>query len=45
MDNLLAPDGPSVGATRLSEWLEENGERVGRRYASEVERHFVTARG
>jgi len=40
MDNLLAPEGPSAGETRLSAWLEENRERVGMKYASEVERHF-----
>ena len=38
--NLLAPDGPSAGQIRLSDWLCENRERVGRRYASEVARHF-----
>lgn len=41
MGNLLAPQGPSTGQTRLSEWLSENHERVGRRYASEVARHFA----
>lgn len=40
MDNLLAPDGPAVGATRLSEWIAANREQLGVRYASEVERHF-----
>jgi NADH dehydrogenase len=40
MDNLLAPEGPAAGNTRLSEWLAENGDRVGRKYASEVERHY-----
>jgi uncharacterized protein YbjT (DUF2867 family) len=40
MSNLLAPDGPTTGRTQLSEWLVENRESVGRRYASEVERHF-----
>jgi NADH dehydrogenase len=40
MTNLLAPDGPSAGKTRLSQWLEEHGENVGQRYASEVARHF-----
>ena len=40
MGNLLAPQGPASGQTRLSEWLAENHERVGRRYASEVARHF-----
>ena len=28
--NLLAPQGPSTGQTRLSEWLSENHERVGK---------------
>jgi uncharacterized protein YbjT (DUF2867 family) len=41
MANLLAPEGPATGRTRLSEWLAENRERVGRHYASEVARHFV----
>jgi uncharacterized protein YbjT (DUF2867 family) len=41
MGNLLAPQGPSTGQTRLTEWLAENLERVGRRYASEVGRHFA----
>ena len=40
MANLLAPEGPAAGATRLSEWLAANRESVGRKYASEVERHF-----
>jgi NADH dehydrogenase len=40
MGNLLAPDGPFAGDTRLSDWLAENHERVGKRYASEVARHF-----
>jgi len=40
MRNLLAPAGPAVGATRLSEWLAANRENVGREYASEVARHF-----
>jgi NADH dehydrogenase len=40
MSNLLAPEGPSAGQTRLSQWLAENGDSVGRKYASEVARHF-----
>ena len=40
MSNLLAPEGPATGSTRLSAWLAENRESVGRRYASEVARHF-----
>ena len=45
MGNLLAPQGPSTGQTRLSEWLAENHERVGRRYASEVARHYAKSPG
>jgi NADH dehydrogenase len=41
MDNLLAPEGPSSGETRLTQWLAVNYEQLGRRYASEVERHFA----
>jgi uncharacterized protein YbjT (DUF2867 family) len=40
MSNLLAPDGPATGQMRLSQWLAENSERVGRQYASEVTRHY-----
>jgi len=43
MANLLAPEGPSAGRTRLTEWLAENHERVGRRYASEVVRHYASS--
>ncbi len=43
MGNLLAPQGPSTGQTRLSEWLSENHERLGRKYASEVGRHYATS--
>jgi uncharacterized protein YbjT (DUF2867 family) len=45
MSNLLAPEGPSAGHMRLSQWLAENGERVGREYASEVARHFAEPPG
>ena len=41
MGNLLAPQGSPTGQTRLSEWLTENHEHVGRRYASEVARHYA----
>lgn len=40
MDDLLAPEGCSTGQTRLSEWLSANRDRVGRRYASEIARHY-----
>jgi NADH dehydrogenase len=42
MSNLLAPEGQPAGQTRLSEWLAENSDRVGREYASEVARHYAT---
>jgi uncharacterized protein YbjT (DUF2867 family) len=40
MGNLLASQAPAAGPTRLSEWLAANRESVGRKYASEVRRHF-----
>jgi uncharacterized protein YbjT (DUF2867 family) len=39
--NLLAPEGPTTGETRLSQWLAENREKIGTRYASEVARHYA----
>jgi len=42
MGNLLAPNGPATGKTRLSEWLAANCEYIGRRYASEVARHYAS---
>ncbi len=41
MSNLLAPTGRSTGKTRLSRWLLENREHLGRYHASEVARHFA----
>jgi uncharacterized protein YbjT (DUF2867 family) len=43
MANLLAPEGSPTGKTRLSEWLAENREHIGRHYASELARHFARA--
>ncbi|MCH8206674.1 MAG: NAD(P)H-binding protein [Chloroflexi bacterium] len=40
MAELLVSDGPPTGATRLSEWLEQNADEVGRSYASEIRRHY-----
>ena len=45
MGNLLSPDGPAAGSTRLSEWVAANRESVGLRYASEVGRHFAAGKG
>jgi uncharacterized protein YbjT (DUF2867 family) len=44
MADLLAPDGPASGQTRLSQWLASNREHVGSQYASEVARHFLPSR-
>lgn len=38
--NLLVTEGPSTGQTRLSDWLHENRDLVGKHYASEIARHF-----
>lgn len=40
MAGLLAPEGAPTGQTLLSNWLSANRDRVGRRYASEVARHY-----
>jgi len=40
MAGLLAPEGPSAGETCLSHWLAAHREHVGKRYASEVARHY-----
>jgi NADH dehydrogenase len=38
--NLLVSKNPATGQTRLSEWLERHAHTVGRKYASEVKKHF-----
>jgi uncharacterized protein YbjT (DUF2867 family) len=38
--DLLRVDGPAAGETRLSGWLRRNGDSIGRKYASEVARHY-----
>lgn len=43
MGNLLAPEGPPAGPTRLSQWLADHKDLMGRQYASEVARHFAKA--
>jgi len=40
MDNLLVSKNPPVGKTQLSDWLDRNGDKLGRRYANEMNRHF-----
>ena len=40
MAELVTEEGPATGSRRLSEWLVQNEKLVGRRYASEVSRHY-----
>lgn len=40
MAGLVTTQGPPTGTRRLSEWLSLNRDVVGRRYASEVSRHY-----
>jgi len=39
MSNLLVSEGPVTGQTHLSEWLDQNADSVGVKYASGLERH------
>jgi hypothetical protein len=32
--------GPTTGSRRFSDWVEEEGPQLGRRYESEIRRHF-----
>ena len=40
MDGLLTSRESPTGTTRLSDWLEENGDGLGRRYVSELRRSY-----
>jgi len=40
MSNLLVSKSSPTGQTRLSEWLEQNAERVGASYISDLQRHY-----
>jgi len=40
MANLLVSNQAPSGKTKLSDWLEQNSNTVGKKYASELERHF-----
>ncbi|MFQ5805822.1 MAG: SDR family oxidoreductase [Phycisphaerae bacterium] len=41
MADLLVSADPPRGQTRLSDWLNQNSDRVGSQYASELRRHFT----
>ena len=38
--DLLVTDSPPAGSTRLSDWISEHADTLGKRYASELKRHF-----
>jgi len=40
MEELLVSSEPPRGKERLDGWLLRNADRLGRRYASELDRHF-----
>ena len=40
MADLLISREPPTGSTRLSDWLRENSQTIGARYASELKRHY-----
>ncbi|MEW6232235.1 MAG: epimerase, partial [Chloroflexota bacterium] len=40
MASLLVSERPPTGQTRLSDWLGQNAESVGAKYASELDRHY-----
>lgn len=40
MSNLLVSKSPPKGQTRLSKWLEQNADRVGASYISDLQRHY-----
>jgi len=40
MSNLLVSESPPTGQTRLSDWLEQNADRVGASYISDLQRHY-----
>ncbi len=39
-DGLADTDGPATGRISLLAWVAQNGQSLGRRYASELDRHF-----
>ena len=40
MAELVTTEGPATGTRPLTEWLAQNSAVVGKRYASEVSRHY-----
>jgi NADH dehydrogenase len=42
-DGLADTDGPATGTRKISEWIGDHGDTLGRRYANEIERHYRAA--
>ena len=42
LNNNLTTDSPPAGETKLSDWVEENRETLGKRYANELKQHYKT---
>jgi NADH dehydrogenase len=40
MSNLLVSESAPTGQTRISDWLDQNADSVGAKYASELKRHY-----
>jgi NADH dehydrogenase len=40
MRDLLVTDSPPAGETKLSEWVEQNKQTLGKHYANEIKRHY-----
>jgi NADH dehydrogenase len=40
MANLLVSKEPPRGRTRFGDWLEQNKDKVGAKYASEIKKHY-----
>ena len=40
MEGLLVSSGPPTGQTRLTDWLEQNSDTIGRSYTSELRRNY-----
>ncbi len=40
---LADTDGPTTGPTALSEWIDAHHTQLGRRYANELDRHYVSS--
>lgn len=39
-DGLADTDGPATGTVAVTQWIMDNGDTLGRRYAHEINRHF-----